>query len=107
MTRKPSTKRYEEMNARELAEATAVFDQELVIDSSRELTDEEKGQWRRARRKAGRPKVGKGAQIISVSIERDLLARADRLARKLRLPRTRLVACGLEALLEDPSLVHE
>jgi len=46
-------------------------------------------------------------QVISVSIEKRLLTRADRLARKLRLPRTQLTALGLEALLENPSLVQE
>jgi hypothetical protein len=107
MTRKQPSKRYQDMNARELAKATARFDKELVIDRSCELNAEEKAQWRRARRKAGRPKVGKGVQVISVSIEKGLLARADRLARKVQLPRTQLIALGLEALLESPSLVQE
>jgi hypothetical protein len=107
MTRKRPTKRYQEMNARDLAKSTVTFDKELVIDRSRELTDEERAQWRRARKKAGRPKVGKGVQVISVSIEKDLLSRTDRLARKLQLPRTQLIALGLEALLENPSLVQE
>ena len=107
MTRKQPTKRYQEMNTRELAKATAAFDKELTIDRSRELTDEEKTQWRRARRKVGRPKAGKGVQEISVSIEKGLLTRADRLARKLQLPRTQLIALGLETLLEHPSLAQE
>jgi metal-responsive CopG/Arc/MetJ family transcriptional regulator len=46
-------------------------------------------------------------QVISVSIEKGLLTRTDRLARKLQLPRTQLIALGLEALLDDPSLVQE
>jgi hypothetical protein len=107
VTRKQPTKRYQGMNARQLAKATAVFDKELVIDRSRELTDGEKDQWRRARQKVGRPKVGKGVRIVSVSIEKDLLSRADRLARKLQLPRTQLIALGLEALLENPSLLQQ
>jgi hypothetical protein len=55
MTRKQPAKRYQDVNVRELAKATAVFDKELVIDRCRELTGEEKTQWRRARQKAGRP----------------------------------------------------
>ena len=106
MTRKQPTKRYQEMNARQLAKATGAFDKELVFDRSRELTDEEKDQWRRARQKVGRPKAGKGVRIVSVSIEKGLLSRADRLARKLQLPRTQLIALGLEALLENPSLIQ-
>jgi hypothetical protein len=93
------TKPYAQMNAKELATATAKFDQEFVIDESRELTPDEKTQWRRAKRKRGRPKMGQGVQIISVSIEKGLLKRADRLAKKLHTQRTRLIARGLEAIL--------
>ncbi len=107
MTHKQPAKRYQEMNACELAKATAAFDKEMVVDRSRELTAEEQAQWRRARQKAGRPKVGRGVQVISVSIEKGLLTRTDRLARKLQLPRTQLIALGLEAVLENPSLVRE
>ena len=56
---------------------------------------------------ATRPLFVGSVQVISVSIEKRLLTRADRLARKLRLPRTQLTALGLEALLENPSLVQE
>jgi hypothetical protein len=107
MTRKQPTKRYQDISARQLAKATAALDKELVIDRSRELTGEEKAQWRRVRQKTGRPKVGKGVQVISVSIEKDLLTRTDRLARKLQLPRAQLIALGLEALLENPALLQE
>ncbi len=107
MTRKQPKKRYDQMNARELAKATTQFDEEMVIDRSRELTPAERLRWQRARRKPGRPKVGRGVRVISVSLEKSLLGRADRLARRLQVPRTRLIALGLEALLENPSLVHE
>jgi hypothetical protein len=107
MTRRQSRKRYQDITARELAKATAEFDKEMVIDRSRELTAAEQARWQRARQKPGRPRVGKGVQVISVSIEKGLLSRADRLARKLQLPRTQLIALGLEALLENPSLVND
>ncbi|MFZ1934796.1 MAG: hypothetical protein WCB27_22855 [Thermoguttaceae bacterium] len=87
------------MNARELAAATARFDKEFVIDESRELTPKEREQWRRAKRKRGRPRQGQGAQIISVSIEKGLLKQADLLAKRLHTQRTKLIARGLEAIL--------
>jgi len=90
-----------------LAKATSKFDREMVVDDSRELTPAEQSRWQQAQRKPGRPKVGKGVQVISVSLEKGLLSRADRLAKKLQLPRTQLIALGLEALLENPSLVHD
>ena len=97
------TKPYAEMNAKELAAATAQFDKELVIDQSREPTREERLQWGRAKRKRGRPK--QGVQIISVSIEKGLLKRTDQLARKPHTQRTRLIARGLEAVLSEEAAV--
>ncbi len=102
---KKRTKSYTQMNAKELAAATAKFDKEFVIDQSREPTEEERKQWRRAKRKRGRPKQGQGSQIISVSIERGLLKKTDQLAKKLHTQRTRLIARGLEAILAEEATV--
>jgi hypothetical protein len=88
------------MNAKRKA-ATAQFDKEFVIDQSRAPTLEETRQWQRAKRKRGRPKQGQGAKIISVSIERELLRKTDRLAKKLHTQRTKLIARGLEAILNQ------
>lgn len=93
------SKPYSEMTAKELAKATARFDKEFVIDESREATPKEKAQWQRAKRKRGRPKTGKGVRVVSVSIETGLLERADRLAKKLKLRRTQLIAQGLKEVL--------
>ncbi len=98
---KNRTKPYNQMNAKELAAATARFDKEFVIDQSREQTAEERRQWRKAKKKRGRPKQGQGVQIISISIEKGLLNRTDKLAKKLHTQRTKLIARGLEAILND------
>jgi len=98
---KKRPKPYTQMNAKELAAATARFDKEFVIDESREPTQEERQQWQRAKRKRGRPKQGQGVQIISVSIEKGLLRKTDKLAKKLHTQRTRLIARGLEAILDE------
>ena len=92
-------KPYTEMSAKELAKATAKFDEEFVIDESREATVKEKAQWQRAKRNRGRPKTGRGVRVVSVSIETGLLERADRLAKKLKVRRTQLIAQGLEEVL--------
>jgi hypothetical protein len=44
------------MKGHELREATAEFDEEMVIDKSRPLTVAERKTWAAARRKPGRPK---------------------------------------------------
>jgi predicted transcriptional regulator len=102
---KKHSKPYPLMNAKELAAATAQFDRECVIDQSREQTPEERRQWRKAKQKRGRPKQGRGVQIISVSIEKGLLKKTDRLAKKLRTQRTKLIARGLEAVLSEEAAI--
>ncbi len=45
-------------------------------------------------------------QIISVSIEKGLLRKTDQLAKKLRTQRTKLIARGLEAILNEEVAVE-
>ena len=98
--RKRPTKPLTSMTAPELAEATAEFDEEFVADSFDEPSRRQEAQLARAKRKRGRPKLGKGVKVISVSIERELLAKTDRLAKQLKVPRTTLISRGLEAVLD-------
>jgi hypothetical protein len=52
----------------------------------------------RARRR-GRPRKGQGSQIVSLSIEKALLRRAQRLAKAQGLSRSELFSRGLQAVL--------
>jgi hypothetical protein len=101
MKRKKSlVAKYERMNPEALREATKAFDEEMVVDRSRPMTAAERKAWDTARRKPGRPRRGAGAKVISVSVERTLLARSDALARDLGISRAALVERGLRAVLE-------
>jgi hypothetical protein len=82
-----------------LAEATAAYGREMVIDRFGPLTRADRMRLERARRKPGRPRRGEGVKVISVSVERDLLQRSDRLARSLGVSRARLTERGLEIVL--------
>ena len=66
---------------------------------SRPLNARERKQWRQFKKKMGRPKVGRGAKTISLSVERALLSRADAYARKHGISRAKLVARGLESII--------
>jgi hypothetical protein len=66
---------------------------------SRPLNARERQQWRRFRANIGRPKVGKGAKTISLTVEKDLLDRADAYAKKIGISRAKLVAQGLQAVI--------
>lgn len=94
-------KQYWEMNGAELAKATAEFDKEFIADTFKPLTPAMKALWEKARRKRGRPRMGRGAKVISVSVERDLLARTDALAKKLGVRRAALIARGLRRMLAE------
>jgi hypothetical protein len=91
---------YRRMRPQELRKVTKRFDSEMVIDKSRALTAAERNAWERARRKPGRPRRGDGVKVISVSVERGLLARSDALARDLGISRASLIERGLKAVLE-------
>ena len=96
---KKITKPYQQMNTRELAEATAEFDKEFVADTFSPLTPAQRAQWERFRRKRGRPRTGQGVKVISVSVEKELLDRSDRLARRLGVTRAGLISRSLRAAL--------
>ncbi|MGD9722509.1 MAG: CopG family ribbon-helix-helix protein [Pirellulales bacterium] len=80
------------MTIRNLKAATKDFDKPFVLDKSRPLDAAEAKQWRRAKRKRGRPKSGQGFRRISVSIEGGLLKEITALAKKRRVSRSKLMA---------------
>lgn len=95
---KKKTKDYTQMTAEELAEATAEFDREFIADSFGPPPPEALRQLQRAM-KRGRPRVGQGVRVVSVSVEKGLLNRSDALAKKLKVSRATLVTRGLQAML--------
>ena len=100
MIRGKKTKPMTRMTVDELAEATAEFDCEFVSDEFNPPDPDAVEKWRRAKRKPGRPRQGQGAKVISVSLEKELLAQADRLAKRKRVSRASLIARGLRAVLK-------
>ena len=95
---KRSNRPYWEMTTAELREATKEFDREFVGETFRPMTPQERAQFERAR-KRGRPRNGLGAKTISVTVEKRLLAQADRLAKKLQVPLAVLIARGLQTVV--------
>jgi len=91
--------KYARMTSDDLRSETAEFDEEMVVTKSKALTAEERAWWERVRRRPGRPRRGRGAKVISVSLEQDLLARSDALAKNLGISRALLIERGLKAVL--------
>ena len=98
---KKPAKKYSEMTKRELARATKEFDREFIADTFGPMNDKDRDRWERAKRKRGRPVVGQGAQVISVSIEKSLLIRANDLAARMGVSRAKLISLGLERMLKS------
>lgn len=75
------------------------YNREVPFAETRPLTPAERKRWGKAKNRMGRPRVGRGAKVISLSVERGLLDRADAYARRNGISRAQLVARGLEAVL--------
>lgn len=93
------SKPYWEMTTAELSKATAEFDRELVGKTFKKPTAAQKTRLARAKRKRGRPQLGQGVQVISVSLEKGLLRAVDNLAKKKKAKRAELITFGLQAIL--------
>jgi hypothetical protein len=85
-----------------LAEATREFDREGTILRTKPLSAEMRAQWARVK-KRGRPRIGKGSKRVLISMEADLLAQTDRLARRRGIGRSELIAEGLKSVLAKAS----
>ena len=96
---KGAARKYAAMGLSELQAATRAFDEEMIAATSKQLGPRERLAWEQAKRKPGRPRKGAGVRVISVSVERGLLARADSLARELGMSRAALIERGLRAVL--------
>jgi hypothetical protein len=71
---------------------------------SKPLTPAQRADWR-TRKKMGRPKIGQGHKVVSISLEAGLLKKADAYAKRHGLKRAQLVAQGLRNVIggSDPS----
>jgi len=69
-----------------------------TMPRGRPLTAAQKALHAGARR-LGRPRIGKGAKTIALTVERDLLRRADAWAKHEGISRAQLMARGLLAVL--------
>ena len=77
----------------------AEFDQEFILDKARPLNAQARKIWLRHKRKMGRSVKGQGHKVISVSVEKALLKRADAFAKKTGMTRASLISRGLSGVL--------
>ena len=97
--RKIGTTPFARMTTDQLQAATAEFEHEMVAEEFGPLSPPARSRWKNARRRPGRPRQGQGAKVISVTVERNLLARSDALAKNMGVTRAGMIARGLKAVL--------
>ena len=98
---KAKRKPYSRMTTKDLAKATAQYDKLFTGPGlpGKPLTAADRAKHRRANL-GGRPKIGQGAKIIPISIERGLLQQADAFAIRHKLKRSQMVVQGLRLLMQ-------
>jgi hypothetical protein len=98
--KQPSNKRIRAARSTDaLSRLTAEFDRENVVDEFHALSPASRRKWATVKRKPGRPRKGLGVKVISISVERTLLARSDAVARRMGVTRAGLIERGLKAIL--------
>jgi len=92
----PPLKRYRDMTLAELKEATKEYDKPDLNPKPLRVPKAIRDADRRIRKGlGGRPKIGRGAKRVLFTVEKGLLADADRTARTLKISRSELIAKGL------------
>jgi hypothetical protein len=86
------------MTPAERAELTKEFDKEFV--PTKPMSSVGERLHKRARRKPGRPHVTRTSKRLAITMERELVARADALAKRKHLSRSELFAQGVQTLLK-------
>jgi hypothetical protein len=56
--------------------------------------------WQSARKKMGRPPIGKGVKRIMICLEADLLKSTDQFAKRHHINRSQMISAGLKKLME-------
>jgi len=67
---------------------------------SKPLAPRQRATWAKAKRKLGRPVIGRGHKVISTSIEAGLLKRADSFAKRRGVTRAALIADALNTIMQ-------
>jgi hypothetical protein len=79
----------------------ARFDSGIDPSEWKPLTPSQRKRWDKIQKRLrGRPKVGAGAKVLAVSVERGLLKEGDAFAKRHNLKRSQMVAEGLRLVMQ-------
>src|SRR4051794_35052405 len=72
---------FEALSDEQKRQVSEYLDRPEAAREFRPLSPAQRRRWDRIRRKPGRPKLGKGTKVVSITVERRLLGRADAYAK--------------------------
>ncbi len=82
--------------------AYAHYDRKVPMSETRPLTPAERAQFERVRRRlVGRPRIGQGAKVVAVTLEKGLLGRVDAYAKTHGLKRAEMISRGLRLVMGE------
>jgi hypothetical protein len=105
----PSFKDGREFDALSVADKEKVwnsYNREIPLSETRPLNSAERATFNRIRRKAGRPRVGQGAKVVAVTLEKGFLERVDSYAKQHNLKRAEMITKGLRIVIGEAKLAH-
>jgi hypothetical protein len=92
---------FEQMSDAQRAAFVKQYDRDIPLSETRPLTIAEQKLFKRIlRRGRGRPRIGKGAARINITIEKGLLGRVNAFSKKQKISRARMIAKGLELVMK-------
>jgi hypothetical protein len=100
MKRKSGYEKFMALTDAEKDAAVEQFDRPTDLSRLRPLTARDKALHAKARRRPGRPRSGRGAVTVAVSVERSLLERIDAYAKAHGMSRAAFLAQGAQRLLD-------
>ena len=75
---------------------------EQLLAESKPLTAAQRARWNKVKKHlGGRPRLGEGTEVVAVTVEKQLLRRANAFAKSKGLNRSQLFSQGLRLVMRD------
>lgn len=97
--KKSSIEQFLSLSEAEKQKEIAPFEKQELTVKTRPLTPAERKFWNSIKRGLGRPKIGKGAVVVPISLERGFLQEVDAFAKANHLKRSQMVSEGLRLVM--------
>jgi hypothetical protein len=92
---------YESLSEPDKEKVGRYYSRDIPLSETRPLTASERAQFERARRPVGRPKIGGGAKVVAVTLEKGLLKKVNAYAKDHGMKRAEMIARGLRLVMGD------